>query len=63
MHYPDFVMIQKNKDFTFYLGVVLEGHLGGKGGGGGGLSSFTWSSNNNQNKIYDKKIRIKNEDK
>ena len=36
-----------------YLGVVLEGHLGGKGGGGGGLSSFTWSSNDYQNKIKD----------
>ena len=34
-----------------YLGVVLEGHLGGKGGGGGGLSSFTWSSINMKNKI------------
>ena len=41
-----------------YLGVVLEGHLGGKGGGGGGLSSFTWSSGENKNKI-----RIKNGDK
>ena len=36
-----------------HLGVVLEGHLGGKGGGGGGLSSFTWSSNDYQNKIKD----------
>ena len=32
VHFPDFVMIQKNRDFSMYLGVVLDGHLGGKGG-------------------------------
>ena len=55
---PWFCYDPKNRDFSMYLGVVLEGHLGGKGGGGGGLSSFTWSSGENKNKI-----RIKNGDK